>query len=49
MTDETIAQVLSFVRGAWGNNAAAVSADDVKKLRPVTDPSSDEVIVLKMR
>jgi mono/diheme cytochrome c family protein len=49
MTDETIAQVLSFVRGAWGNNAAAVSTDEVKKLRPITDPSSDQVIVLKMR
>jgi len=49
MTDETIAQVLSFVRSAWGNNVAAVSADEVKKLRPITDPTSDEVIVLKMR
>jgi mono/diheme cytochrome c family protein len=49
MNDETIAGVLSFVRGAWGNNAQAVSTDQVKKLRPVTDPSSDQVIVLKMR
>jgi mono/diheme cytochrome c family protein len=49
MTDETIAQVLTFVRGTWGNNAAAVSSDAVKKLRPVTDPTSDQVIVLKMR
>jgi alcohol dehydrogenase (quinone), cytochrome c subunit len=49
MNDETIAGVLSFVRGAWGNNAQAVSMDQVKKLRPVTDPSSDQVIVLKMR
>jgi hypothetical protein len=37
------------VRGTWGNNAAAVSSDAVKKLRPVTDPTSDQVIVLKMR
>jgi mono/diheme cytochrome c family protein len=49
MTDGKIAEVLSFVRGAWGNNAQAVSSDQVKKLRPVTDPSSDQVIVLKMR
>jgi alcohol dehydrogenase (quinone), cytochrome c subunit len=49
MNDETIAQVLTFVRSTWGNNAAAVSTDQVKKLRPVTDPSSDQVIVLKMR
>jgi mono/diheme cytochrome c family protein len=49
MNDEHIADVLSFVRSAWGNNADAVSTDQVKKLRPATDPSSDEVIVLKMR
>jgi mono/diheme cytochrome c family protein len=49
LTDAQIADVLSFVRGAWGNDAAAVSTDQVKKLRPATDPSSDQVIVLKMR
>jgi alcohol dehydrogenase (quinone), cytochrome c subunit len=49
LNDEQIAQVLSFVRRAWGNDAKAVSTDQVKKLRPVTDPSSDRVIVLKMR
>jgi mono/diheme cytochrome c family protein len=49
LTDDEIAQVLSFVRNAWGNGAAAVTTDQVKKLRPVTDPSSDRVIVLKMR
>jgi mono/diheme cytochrome c family protein len=49
LTDDEIAQVLSFVRSAWGNGATAVTTDQVKKLRPVTDPSSDQVIVLKMR
>jgi mono/diheme cytochrome c family protein len=49
LNDEAIAQVLSFVRGAWGNGTAAVTPEQVKKLRPVTDPSSDRVIVLKMR
>jgi mono/diheme cytochrome c family protein len=49
MTDAQIADVLSFARGAWGNSAEAVSTDQVKKLRPITDPSSDQVIVLKMR
>jgi mono/diheme cytochrome c family protein len=49
MNDETIAQVLSFVRSAWGNDAGSVTMDQVAKLRPVTDPSSDRVIVLKMR
>jgi alcohol dehydrogenase (quinone), cytochrome c subunit len=49
LNDEEIAEVLSFVRGSWGNDAGAVSTDRVKKLRPATDPSSDQVIVLKMR
>jgi len=49
LNDEQIAQVLSFVRGAWGNGAGAVTINQVKELRPVTDPSSDRVIVLKMR
>jgi alcohol dehydrogenase (quinone), cytochrome c subunit len=49
LTDDEIAGVVSFVRSAWGNGAPAVTADEVKKLRPVTDPSSDHVIFLKMR
>jgi alcohol dehydrogenase (quinone), cytochrome c subunit len=49
LNDEQIAEVLSFVRGAWGNDAAPVPTAEVNKLRPVTDPSSDRVIVLKMR
>ncbi len=36
LTDEKIAAVLSFVRSAWGNNAGAVSIDQVKKMRPMT-------------
>jgi mono/diheme cytochrome c family protein len=49
LNDGQIADVLSFVRGAWGNDAGLVPPDQVKKLRPMTDPSSDQVIVLKMR
>jgi len=49
LTDDEIASVLSFVRGAWGNGAGAVTSGQVKALRPVTDPSSDRVIILKMR
>jgi mono/diheme cytochrome c family protein len=49
LNDEAIGEVLSFVRGAWGNGAYAVMAEQAAKLRPVTDPSSDRIIVLKMR
>jgi alcohol dehydrogenase (quinone), cytochrome c subunit len=49
LTDDQIAQVLTFVRGAWGNDAGAIKPEKVKDLRPVTDPSSDRVIILRMR
>jgi len=49
LNDEQIAEALSFVRRAWGNDGGAVTAKQVKDLRVVTDPSSDRVIVLKMR
>jgi mono/diheme cytochrome c family protein len=49
LTDDEIATVLSFVRGAWGNGTPPVAPGQVKALRPVTDPSSDEIIILKMR
>jgi len=49
LTDAEIAGVLSFVRNGWGNGAGPISADQVKALRPITDPSSDRVIILKMR
>jgi mono/diheme cytochrome c family protein len=49
LNDDDIAQVLTFVRSAWGNGAPAVTTDQVKKLRPATDPTSDRVILLKMR
>jgi mono/diheme cytochrome c family protein len=49
LSDEEISEVLSFVRGAWGNEVTGVTANQVKTLRPITDPSSDQVILLKMR
>ena len=49
MSDAEIASVLSFVRGGWGNHAPPVTADQVKALRTTTDPTSDRVIILKMR
>lgn len=33
LTDEDVANVLTYVRNSWGNSAAAVSASDVKALR----------------
>ena len=35
LTDDEIADVLTFVRGNWGNQASAVSAREVGRLRKV--------------
>ena len=33
LSDQQVADVVTYVRNAWGNAAAAVSADDVRKVR----------------
>jgi alcohol dehydrogenase (quinone), cytochrome c subunit len=48
-TDQQIADVVTFIRNAWGNKAPAVTAAQVAELRKTTDPNSDQVIILKMR
>ncbi len=49
LSDQDIADVITFIRSSWGNGAPAVTAAQVAALRKTTDPSSDRVIVLKMR
>jgi alcohol dehydrogenase (quinone), cytochrome c subunit len=48
-TDREIADVVTFIRNAWGNHGGAVTPDRVAALRRATDPSSDQVVILKMR
>ena len=48
-TDQQIADVVTFIRNGWGNQAPAVTAAEVANLRKTTDPTSDQVIILKMR
>lgn len=36
MTDQQIADVLTYVRSSWGNSGAAVTADEVKAVREKT-------------
>jgi mono/diheme cytochrome c family protein len=48
-SDQEIADVVAFIRNGWGNQAPAVTAAEVAKLRKTTDPTSDQVIILKMR
>jgi mono/diheme cytochrome c family protein len=49
LSNQEIADVVTFIRAGWGNKASAVTADQVAELRQSTDPTSDNVIVLKMR
>src|SRR4029077_12668317 len=49
LSDQEIADVITFIRNCWGNQAPAVTALEVAKLRKTTDPTSDQVIILKMR
>jgi mono/diheme cytochrome c family protein len=49
LSDEEVADVASFIRSSWGNDAAAVQVSQVRTLRAATDPTSDHVIVLRIR
>jgi alcohol dehydrogenase (quinone), cytochrome c subunit len=48
-SDQEIADVVTFIRNGWGNQAPPIEAAQVAKLRKTTDPTSDQVIILKMR
>lgn len=49
LSDREIADVLTYVRGSWGNRGGAVKPDAVKALREETNPARSDVIVLQMR
>ncbi|AZF47361.1 MULTISPECIES: cytochrome c [unclassified Pseudomonas] len=49
LSDQDIAQVLTYVRSTWGNQGGAVDAQAVGKLRGHTDPASSSPIILHMR
>jgi alcohol dehydrogenase (quinone), cytochrome c subunit len=49
LSDREIADVVTFFRAGWGNQASPVTAAQVADLRKSTDPTSDQVVILKMR
>ncbi len=49
LTDQEIADALTFVRSSWGNQGNAVEANEVRTLRDKTDPASPDPIILHMR
>ncbi len=41
LSDQEIAEILSFVRQSWGNNSVAITATEVKKVRSELSPKVD--------
>ena len=50
LTNQQIADAITFVRSSWGNAGSAVSAAEVAAIRQATDPSrNDDIYVLRMK
>lgn len=49
LNDEQIAEVITFMRQAWGHGASAVTAEQVAEIRGATDPLNQDVVILKMK
>ena len=49
LSDQEIADAVSFIRSGWGNKAAPVTAKDVADMRKLTDPASDQINILRMK
>jgi mono/diheme cytochrome c family protein len=50
LSDQQIADVVTFVRSSWGNSAPAASVELVSEIREATDPSrNDDIYVLRMK
>jgi len=50
LSDDEIAEVITYVRSAWGHNASGVSTAQVSEVRAATDPTrNDDIFVLRMK
>ena len=49
LTNQEIADAISFTRAAWGNKAGLVTADQVAAVRRATNPASDKIEILRMK
>jgi mono/diheme cytochrome c family protein len=50
LSDQEIADSLTFIRNAWGNTASPVTAEQVATIREATDPTqNNDIFVLKMK
>ena len=49
LSDQEIADAVTFIRKGWGNKANPVTAKDVNDIRKLTDPASDQINILRMK
>lgn len=49
LNDQQIADIVSFMRAEWGNNASAVTAQQVADLRALTEQADDRMPALRMK
>ncbi|MDY6949496.1 MAG: cytochrome c [Pseudomonadota bacterium] len=50
LSDQDIADVITYIRTSWGNSGSAVTAAQVAEIREATDPSgNDDIHVLRMK
>jgi len=49
LSDQQIAEVLTFMRKGWGNKGGAVMVEEVAAIRDATDPTRNDIMVLRMK
>ena len=49
LSDQEIADSVTFIRNSWGNKAAPVTAKEVADMRKLTDPAGDQIHILRMK
>ncbi|HWG05853.1 MAG TPA: cytochrome c [Beijerinckiaceae bacterium] len=49
LDDRDTADLVTFIRSAWGNRASATTADKIAEIRKETDPTTDNVVIYRMR
>lgn len=49
LSNQEIADALSFIRQAWGNAAPGITALQVDQIRQATDPVNEDVHILRMK
>lgn len=49
LTDQEVADVVTFMRQSWGHAEDAVDAEAVAEIREATDPENHDIVILRMK